>query len=641
MNTAADSRSMTGCGTCKTRRKKCDEAHPKCQRCISMGLECSGYQYVERMSAIGRKARKPRTKSAPLHAFVQQEPTGDASVQSFGVVNPNESLGTITGSQIHFVPDISPQSSTASTQARDDSLVRSSTSHVPSVLGRYSGLPLDVAQSLARKEHIYPNSLSTIVESVPSSSMTRLYDLGPERALLAYMNQFAESSQTTTFGTHNDEHFADHTQMPPGHWDTQLNISASQSYESLTKTDREEEDDEILEEPRETLGINLALDQSVPDNLFAFALQKSAQWSMLVMFQPLMIRSSMKERIAHQINSSASTRGRITLISRAIGALLKSPVPDQSCELTISILHTDMYQKAARYALERATLEPNLVRQKALAILTDYLDIIAIQGSSYPFCSWYQLLCGAALPFRDACPEPLGQPVYLPGILNEPPFCLSFFVGWDVCVSITFGRPMLCQYDAGFSLELCDEIYDQQRNYGFQWILGVPDQLVLLFAWINTLYEYHGANLDPGLLRKIEDDLSKIKMSLVESSDPVLRLGRTAVQEAWRQAAYIYLYMTLYGASAQDSRVVQARRTFMRLVDGTKQGHSPDGFMIVPMIIAGVVCIKRRDRDTVRKCIGGLRSSRYPVSIWNDILRMLEDVWVGPLQKIGLQYGQT
>ncbi|KAF8705296.1 hypothetical protein RHS03_05300, partial [Rhizoctonia solani] len=594
-----------------------------------MGLECSGYQYVK-TSATGRKPRKPRTKSAPLHAFVQQELTGDASVQSFAVVNPNESLDTITGSRSHFAPDISPQSSMASAQARGDSLVRSSTSQVPSVSGRYSGLPLDVAQSFARKEYMSSNSLSTVPESVPGSSMIQLYNLGPEIAsLLAHPNQFApQVPQNTVAATRNNRQFADYAQPPFSRSNTRLNISGLLSYESCMETDWEEEEhDEPLKESRQFLGVTLALDASVSDNLFAFALQNCGSSHSMKVHLAINNVFSMKERIAHQINSSASTRGRITLISRVVRELLKSPIPDQSCELAISTLHADMYQKAARYALERATLEPNLVRQKALALLTDYLDIIAIQGPSHTLRSWYQLLCGAALPFRDACPEPLGQPVYLPGILNEPPFCLSFFVGWDVCLSISSGQPMLCQYDAGFSSELCDEIYDKQRNYGFQWLQGVPDQLVLLFAWINTLYACHGANVEPGLLAKIEYDLSKIRIPLVESNDPVLRLGRTAVQEGWRQVAYIYLYMTLHGVSARDSRVVQARRTFMRLVDVTRQGVNPDGFMMIPMIIVGIVCIKRRDRDTARKCIGGLRGSHDPVSIWNEILRILEDVW--------------
>ncbi|KAF5868013.1 putative transcription factor cys6 protein [Botrytis fragariae] len=33
----------TGCGTCKTRRIKCDEAKPSCQRCSKTGRKCDGY----------------------------------------------------------------------------------------------------------------------------------------------------------------------------------------------------------------------------------------------------------------------------------------------------------------------------------------------------------------------------------------------------------------------------------------------------------------------------------------------------------------------------------------------------------------------------------------------------------------------
>ena len=37
------SRSRTGCGTCRKRKKKCDEAKPKCNNCLRGNYECAGY----------------------------------------------------------------------------------------------------------------------------------------------------------------------------------------------------------------------------------------------------------------------------------------------------------------------------------------------------------------------------------------------------------------------------------------------------------------------------------------------------------------------------------------------------------------------------------------------------------------------
>lgn len=36
-------RSLSGCWTCRLRRKKCDEVHPCCQTCTNLELDCSGY----------------------------------------------------------------------------------------------------------------------------------------------------------------------------------------------------------------------------------------------------------------------------------------------------------------------------------------------------------------------------------------------------------------------------------------------------------------------------------------------------------------------------------------------------------------------------------------------------------------------
>lgn len=36
-------KSFTGCWTCRTRRLKCDETRPSCRQCDTKGLECEGY----------------------------------------------------------------------------------------------------------------------------------------------------------------------------------------------------------------------------------------------------------------------------------------------------------------------------------------------------------------------------------------------------------------------------------------------------------------------------------------------------------------------------------------------------------------------------------------------------------------------
>jgi hypothetical protein len=92
-------------------------------------------------------------------------------------------------------------------------------------------------------------------------------------------------------------------------------------------------------------------------------------------FEPLKMFSNMKDHIVEQINQSSLTRGRIMLVSRAIGALLKNPIIDRSCELAVSILRTDIDQKTTLYLSERTSHESGTIREKALGMLLDYFDV--------------------------------------------------------------------------------------------------------------------------------------------------------------------------------------------------------------------------------------------------------------------------
>ncbi|KDN47017.1 hypothetical protein RSAG8_03794, partial [Rhizoctonia solani AG-8 WAC10335] len=630
-----DTRSTTGCGTCKARRKKCDETHPKCQACTRLGLECSGYQYIE--STPG-KGKRPRTKPDPLQPPTGRRAAFSAPSRREPVLSNPSGLGSLL--------DTSTGDSRTGMKTTCTSLDSGSFPTHPLLpeSGSSSGRSLDVWLPSGGNWRFSSQSCSGPVQSGrdnlthdPEATQPHFFSQQPSNAqggLHSTIQTHTAVLSSRTFGTRrSNEVLPNYAWFPSRHSTPQLepvpnsscHLQGSFSGEAGEEKEGGNNGAEVLEQ---MLYISPIMDSSVEDNFIPFVLQNYAQWCLLVVFESLEISRLMKQHITREITSSESSRAWMMLIAKySFRPLLKNSTPDQNCKFAVSTMRAGIDQRAARYTSEHVNFEPTISRQQALKVLDGYLEIIFIQAPTFPLRFLYQLVQDAAPMFRCACPDPTDPQVRLLSHLINPPFSLLYFIVLDVTTSVTYGRPMLCDYDPGL-LELCDQLFQSSHNYSYQWLFGAPGQYMLLLARINTLHAHQGIDVAPHFLAQIEQSLSEIRIPLAESTDPALRVGRMIVQEGWRQAVYIYLYMTLHGANAKDQRVERARRTFMRLVNETKPGRNPDAFLVIPLMIVGIVSLKQRHRDAIRLRILGLQECRTPESAWNDNIRIMEDVWV-------------
>ncbi|KDN40547.1 hypothetical protein RSAG8_08019, partial [Rhizoctonia solani AG-8 WAC10335] len=161
-----------------------------------------------------------------------------------------------------------------------------------------------------------------------------------------------------------------------------------------------------------------------------------------------------------------------------------------------------------------------------------------------------------------ACSEPPGQPLNLANMLLDPGLNLRHFVSVDIMTSVTTGRPTCFKYEIAFSAEPCERMFQLQENCGLHWLHGLPDQFIMILAWINSLCEIPGEGVDAELITWIETEILQVKITLDQSEDPALRIGRTAVREAWRNATLIYLYMVLCKANASDHRSTRPKELY-------------------------------------------------------------------------------
>ncbi|KFY11414.1 hypothetical protein V491_07218, partial [Pseudogymnoascus sp. VKM F-3775] len=58
-----------GCNTCRTRRVKCDNTRPKCQKCVASGRECGGYER-QMIFIVGTTNERGRCSSHPHRSIL-------------------------------------------------------------------------------------------------------------------------------------------------------------------------------------------------------------------------------------------------------------------------------------------------------------------------------------------------------------------------------------------------------------------------------------------------------------------------------------------------------------------------------------------------------------------------------------------
>lgn len=105
-------RSRTGCLTCKTRRVKCDERKPACERCESANVECAGYAEKKRLAARQLVQRPPQSPTLTTPTVLPSDPghAGD------GAVHPRVRRGSLP---LIALPNNPMPSQLPHTRARD------------------------------------------------------------------------------------------------------------------------------------------------------------------------------------------------------------------------------------------------------------------------------------------------------------------------------------------------------------------------------------------------------------------------------------------------------------------------------------------------------------------------------------------
>ncbi|KAG9127670.1 hypothetical protein FRC07_011054 [Ceratobasidium sp. 392] len=136
--------------------------------------------------------------------------------------------------------------------------------------------------------------------------------------------------------------------------------------------------------------------------------------------------------------------------------------------------------------------------------------------------------------------DPASNGISLAHALTSPQSELVCFVFADIFISLSFGTPPLVEYDTSHPMK------QTHHSHPMEWDVGCCLEFLFSIMKINLwrarhLDGYLGENTP---WKEIEDDVLACRpCEHGPDSDSSRLVRRHAVQEGWRQAALIYLYM--------------------------------------------------------------------------------------------------
>lgn len=125
---------------------------------------------------------------------------------------------------------------------------------------------------------------------------------------------------------------------------------------------------------------------------------------------------------------------------------------------------------------------------------------------------------------------------------------LCRYIYMDTISSLSLGTPPLIVYDTSYPVfcptqptDWCDNVHP------IEWIHGAPPALVVVIVKINTWgVENPVGSAPPDVWKVLEEDIWEWRPTIVakaEGKEAWHSVTRMAIQEGWRHATLIYLYM--------------------------------------------------------------------------------------------------
>ncbi|CAE6451375.1 unnamed protein product [Rhizoctonia solani] len=597
MSTSLPPRSNTGCLTCKTRRKKCDETKPKCLRCQRLGVDCPGYIYVP---SENKSLQRLRTLPAPprINAPITSTAENPTFHTSF-VPGVDSSFGAPRHAYSDYLYATDPPWAGCPMGESGLSVIPDPGTDL--LTGNYSQIPdqQTLGMPSAIMDHNQLGFLLGDIDSLPmTSGQASLF-----QALMGLGQPQDASSQLPT---------------PNGKLNTPMTglVGTPQSWPTSDVEDQAEfgVNDEDPEGAITVISRMPVLDPTVESNALPFVLQNYATWITFTAFEPLKMTSVARDMVFSHFGAGDESRDTLTLLAKIGGTIARTNGIDSEHTVMLSALQNNVFRQVS---IVRGTTD------REIKLLEVALEAMTIHYYVSPITQAERLRRAIAPIFRALYPGPLGAPINLRSLMSQPLFCLRYYAYLDIISSSLVGFSMMFRYDTTSPSD--ETIYEFQAENSPQWLFGVPDRLIVLFARINTIRE-DGSIPSTDIVREIEQDIREFRPFQSVSTDSYLVVTRLVVQECWRQIAYVYLYMALCGESAQGSRVESAMKQLMKLVNGTKPGRFPDNFLATGFMMVAPVARTAYDRQTLTHRIAAQTTESRQGGIADNI-RIIEDCW--------------
>ncbi|CAE6443308.1 unnamed protein product [Rhizoctonia solani] len=579
------------CGTCRSRQATCDRTWGPagCRRCAEEGLQCrrriprlKNSTGVIELTDTGRTTHRDRVIITSNSATASRSSTGTFSAR-WVVPSQQKDIGPSPPASI--LPTETSVPSTRQVTTLNRQAPTPPTEIVCSARG--SATPVHPVIGGATYSHILSQPLTPVSPGL--SARTGEKSSGAEPSRMA------------------------HSQL-------QMKPVIRQSAELFLHC----EDPESIQ--ASLLG-SLSLDREVESNTLPFVLHSIIAGVVRFVFAPTEILSSIRDYVFQSHSFEQEARQRTLLISNMSLAISRTTDYDLTDYM--------IFQKQLMNGVLRARTCNELTREVALEVMKASHELLCAMWRVGSLTNVLHTMRLYAPIFRRACPESNRELVNFPRLLITPNIDLQYYATLDILQSFLTHRPMFFRYDLNFLSPQIEELVKLDQGPGLRWLYGIPNRVMLILARMNTLLEDYGDFIDKEQVRELEDDIGACAFLLPSSinADPALNMGRMMVQESWKLAAYVYLYMGLCGADSSDARVIQIQKRFMRALKGIKPLRNPDSFLVFPMTILGIATSTPTDRKILLTRLWGVSECTKSGTVGNNLVMMLRDVWLRTMQR--------